>query len=211
LSEADYIDPDDRVRRQGFIDTLLRHPLVRPDGLLDPEVYKLRAAIGAISCVDGVLIRRTAIGLEGGVIRRGTGRFAGKLALVGGVVALYENARDAIRRHYRDDLGFDVEPATEWCLSRDYAPQQEGENRPGFCHDPGKHSAAKTFIMKAQGDVDNPVFGKTLLGGQEATRFEWFHPTNTPEPEHWAYDMHPTFIEVMRMANAFVTAEIIAI
>jgi ADP-ribose pyrophosphatase YjhB (NUDIX family) len=194
----------DGTRRKALIQELLTLPLLRPDGLVDPDVWALRVALGAIPCVDGVLVRRAKGGLLGGVIRRKTGRFPNKLALVGGVVAQHESIETALKRHYKTDLGLDIALPMGWdhpaCM-RQYAPQKDGANLEGFCHDPGKHSYASTHIVAAQGDVADLTFGTTDLGGQEAMGLEWFHLWSTPEDAEWSYDMRPTFIEVMSKAT----------
>lgn len=178
--------------------------LVNKDGLVNPDIWNLRSKLGAVGCVDGVAIRRNGNTAEGGVIRRGTSKFAGKLALVGGVIARYESIEDAMKRHWRADLGFEIDLPLGWdcpvCM-RQYAPQVNGENRPEFCHDPGKHSYASTHLVVIT-NGDGAKFG-TKIGGQEATDFLWFTAENCPPEEEWAYNMRDTFLEVLAAGQYF--------
>lgn len=172
--------------------------IVRQDGLLDSDVWPLRPKLGPVSCVDGVAIRRNEKGrLEGGIIRRGTGKFAGKLAFIGGVVALFETIEAALRRHWRTDLGIEIDLPLGWdhpvCM-RQYAPG----DRPGFLPDPGKHSYASTHLVFRDSGAE--TFG-TGIGGQEATGFEWYSRVNCPAEEEWAYGMRSTFLDVLAGAE----------
>jgi ADP-ribose pyrophosphatase YjhB (NUDIX family) len=198
-----YITSEQAARRKALIDELLTLPLLRPDGLVDPEVWKLRTSLGAIPCVDGVLVRKDNYGLWGGVIRRQTGRFPNKLALVGGVVGYGESIASAMARHYKTDLGLDVTLPLGWdrpvCM-RQYAPDKPQDEDHEFCHDPGKHSYASTHIVKPLGDVSKLSFGTTDLGGQEASGLEWYRIWDAPDDSEWSYDMRHTFIAVMSRA-----------
>jgi hypothetical protein len=152
----------------------LAEKLVRKDGLVNPNLWPLRSALGAISCVD----------------------------VVGGVVALYESMADAMRRHFKTDLNLEIEfplgPDRPVCM-RQYAPQVNGENRKDFCHDPGKHSYAPTHIVRIVGDGSNIRFGEKI-GGQEAMGFEWHTAHSCPPESEWGYNMHGTFLVVLEEA-----------
>jgi hypothetical protein len=190
-----------------------RTDLIRPDGLMDPDKWPLRPATGPVACVDAV-----AISIEqrlytdwkvsgewrvsGGVIRRNTGRYAGKLALIGGVVARYESIGDALARHWHADLGLEIGLPLGWdhpvCM-RQYAPQRDGVNRTDFCHDPGKHSYASTHIVTLPEDY--VVDFKSKIGGQEAIGFEWYDAMTCPPESEWGYDMRQTFLHVLERAQ----------
>ncbi|KXK08770.1 MAG: hypothetical protein UZ21_OP11001000322 [Microgenomates bacterium OLB22] len=184
-----------------------RSDLIRQDGLMDPDKWALRPAIGPVACVDAVAIRIERADdfgwrVVGGVIRRNTGRYAGKLALIGGVVARYESIGDALTRHWHADLGLDIELPLGWdhpvCM-RQYAPQLDGRNRPDFCHDPGKHSYASTHIVTLS--EDQVVDFRSKIGGQEAIGFEWYDAITCPPESEWGYDMRQTFLHVLERAQ----------
>lgn len=178
---------------------------VRPDGMLDAALWPLRPALGAVACVDGVLVFNDPAhgGIHGGVIRRKTGKFPGKLALVGGVVGKNESIENALRRHFKTDLSLDIGFPLGWdhpvCM-RQYAPQVDGINRAQFCWDPGKHSYASTHLVVLAGEY-KPKFGSTDYGGQEAGGIEWFRPDNCPDESEWSYNMRNTFLEVLAKAK----------
>lgn len=182
--------------------------LVQPDGRVSGAVWPLRTKLGAVPCVDGVIVKQDPKTgqLLGGVIRRRTGRFPGKLAIVGGVVGLYQSIEDALKFHYKSDLGIDVELPLGWahpvCM-RQYAPQMDGRNRNGFSHDPGKHSYASTHIVTYAGTHDQQVvFGVKSGDNQaEASGLEWYSLDTLPIEGEWSYDMSHTFVEVMLAAH----------
>lgn len=176
---------------------------VRSDGLLDPLIWPLRVALGAVACVDGIGVRRRASGtIEGGIIRRATGRFPGKLSFVGGVVAKYESREAALRRHFGTDLGIEIDflmGPSQPVEAAQYASQVDGENRRGFGHDPGKHSIADTFLVGIA-STRSMHFGATDYGGQEASGFEWYTIETCPPESDWSYGMRRGFIFALECA-----------
>jgi ADP-ribose pyrophosphatase YjhB (NUDIX family) len=178
---------------------------VRSDGMLDSVFWPLRPALGAIACVDGVAVRFNGkkLAVEGGIIRRKTGKFPNKLALVGGVVGKNESIENALRRHFKTDLGLDIDFPLDWdhpvCM-RQYAPQVDGINRYQFCWDPGKHSYASTHAVVVTSDPKKIALGSTDYGGQEAGGVEWYRPDNCPDESEWSYNMRGTFLEVLAAA-----------
>ena len=179
--------------------------LINEDGLVAPEVYTLLTSLGARPCVDGVALRRNEAGeLEGSVIRRKSGKFPGKLALVGGNIALKESIEHALRRHYRTDLGVEIEFPIGWdqcAYLAQYAPKQDGANLPAFSEDPTKHSVASTHIVRITSDLNSLVFGKTTYGGQEAMGLEWYTLKDVPPEGDWSYNMRDLFIKVLTKAQ----------
>lgn len=194
------------ISTKDLVATLLERKieLVRSDGMLDGYIWPLRTALGAIACVDGVAIRRIGDIVEGGVIRRVTGRFPNKLALIGGVVGLYESIDTAMKRHWRTDLGLEIKLPLGWqrpvCM-RQYAPQVDSQNRMDFCHDPGKHSYASTHLVKIVSDPRSVTLGATEYGGQEAASFHWYSKETCPPAEEWSYDMHESFLFCLEQAK----------
>lgn len=181
--------------------------LVGPDGLVQGDIWPLRTKLGAIPCVDGVAVRRNAAGeIEGGIIRRRTGKFPGKLALIGGVIARYESIEDALKRHWREDLGLLVYLPTGWSRPvrmQQYAPQVDGRNRLSFLHDPGKHSVASTHLVIIDPKSGPVTFGHKL-GGQEAEDFVWLSKETCPGDTEWAYNMRETFLDCLTAAEALL-------
>lgn len=180
--------------------------LVRDDGLIDPSLWSLRKSLGAVGCVDGVAVKRIDGVIHGTVIRRNTGKFSGKLALVGGVVALNESIEAALKRHWKVDLNYDVILPMGWshpvCL-RQYAPKVDGVNLPDFCEDFGKHSYASTHLVIIQ-NSESDLFMGVKVGGQEARGLEWYSSVTCPPTQEWAYDMRPTFLEMIKAAEAII-------
>jgi len=183
---------------------LATRDLVRSDGLVIPSIWSLRTKLGAIPCVDGIPVEIDNDGnVRGLVIRRRTGKFPNKLALVGGVVALNESIESAMFRHFKADLNIDIALPLGWdhpvCM-RQYAPQIEGENLKDFCHDPGKHSYASTHLVEIVGDKTKIRFGEKI-GGTEAMDVEWHNAHSCPHDDQWSYNMRSTFLEVLEAAR----------
>ncbi len=180
--------------------------LVNCDGSVDPEIYPLRAILGAVGTADSIAVRMEDGKIYGAVIKRKTGRFPNKLALIGGVVYRYEALEDAVKRHWKQDLGLHISLPLGWdhpvCM-RQYAPQINGVNRSGFCHDPGKHSYASTHLVIINGDYTKTSFG-TKIGGQEASALLWYAEETAPDEGEWSYDMRSTFLELLRTAKQLV-------
>lgn len=177
--------------------------IVREDGMLDGNIWPLRPKLGAVACVDGVALRfnvRSGGHFEGGVIRRKTGKFPNKLAYIGGVVGKNEAAEAALKRHWRTDLGLEIELPMGWqhpVVLNQYSPQVEGKNRPDFMHDPGKHSFAPLYMVFITSDSNKISLGSTEYGGQEASGFEWYTPQNCPPESEWSYDQRDGFLAVL--------------
>lgn len=174
--------------------------ILRDDGLISPECYPLRTALGTVGTIDCVAIHVENGTIYGGIIRRKTGqKFAGLLALVGGIVARYENITDAIKRHWKQDLGLDVEPLLGWdwpIAAHQYAPQIDGSNREGFGEDPSKHSFGPDYAVIINGDRHAVKLGEKL-GGQEAFGLEWYSAENCPPESDWGYDMRRQFLVIL--------------
>ena len=188
----------------------LAEACVRPDGMVDPAIWPIRTALGAIPCVDGIAVRMNQDGwVEGGTIRRRTGKFPGKLAYIGGVVGKFESVEAAMRRHWRTDLGLEIELPMGWqhpVVHRQYASQVDGKNRPDFSWDPGKHSFAPLYMVVITSDPNNITLGSTSYGGQEASGFEWYTAERCPPESEWSYDQREGFLQVVAKAEELVVA-----
>ncbi len=180
---------------------------VNAEGRVDGAIWPLRKDLGPVACVDGIAMQINNGVVEGGVIRRLTGKFPNKIAYIGGVVPLYVSIEEAMRRHFGTDLGLEITLPLGWdhpMFMRQYAPQEDGHNRSDFCWDPGKHSYASTHLVVITGDPKNITLGSTKEGGQEAGGFEWYSAHTCPPKDEWSYDMRDGFIESLDIAAAAV-------
>ena len=178
--------------------------LVRPDGLLDPEIWPIRPALGAITCVDSIAVKRRHSCVYGAVIRRNTGKFSSRLAFIGGVVAKYESYDKAVERHWRDDLNLRVNLLTRWkypLCAQQYAPQIDLVNQLGFCEDPGKHATAINYAVLIENEHELR-FG-TKIGGQEACALEWHSEETCPPEEEWGYNARTPFLELLNRVKSY--------
>ncbi len=181
-----------------------RTDLRSPDGLLTPDVFHLRTEIGAIPCTDAVPIRLRDGIIEGAVIRRGIGAYTGKFAVIGGVIAYGESIEQALRRHFRTDLGVEI----SWL-------DPEGWHRPmltvqykkfdrsagmdqDFNHETSKHAVALTYLVTLASEIVR--FGTTRYG-QEATEMQWFSTVTCPPEDEFGYDTRRTFLTCLAEAE----------
>lgn len=169
-----------------------RDDLFGADGRLGDGAFKLADTLGTRVCVDGAPVRLVDDSdsdhhrrLELMAIRRGTGPYAGNLCLVGGGVRRVkedgqpESFEEALGRHFRTDLGWEIEPLEGWerphHLAQDMRPDDDGEVQPGFTPNPASgHLVAARFIVKVTDGEQEPTFGSTDVGGQEAVGVQWF-------------------------------------
>jgi ADP-ribose pyrophosphatase YjhB (NUDIX family) len=196
--------------------------LVNPDnGFLSREAFALQDTLGTRVCVDGAPGRVNENGeVELMAIDRGTGPYAGRLCLVGGGVGrvnekgqlVPERIDEALKRHFKRDLGFNVAPATSWNtpqhIGQDMRPDENGELRDGFTPNPdSRHLIAMRYLVKVVDHEGNqiqdpkPEFGSTIFG-QEASDIVWFTEDQMPEdPNAWGYGHNETYQAMFRAAN----------
>lgn len=177
----------------------LRTDLLHANGLLPPELFQLRAKLGAIVCTDGVPVRMHEGMLQGGLIRRNTGEYRGKLCIIGGIVALGETLDAALRRHFQTDIGKDITFLDPLGVKRPHGVYQYyGErDKQAFLPEPTKHAVALTYLVSI-GD-DNFTFGSSDYG-QEASAFEWHSANVCPPAEEFGYQTQKVFLECMNEA-----------
>ncbi len=207
------------------MDTLLNEILRRKDELLTAEgwlpqkSFALADTLGIRVCVDGVPARVNEAGdVELMAIRRNTGPYAGKLALIGGGVGRVEengewapeSIEEALRRHFEVDLGFDIEPVGSWqspaYIAQDMRPI-DGEVRPGFTPNPNsRHLVAIRYLVQLNSGRDAPVFGITELGGQEASGVEWLSEKTMPDPTEFGYGHHETYRVMFPIARQLLSS-----
>lgn len=197
-----------RIATKEIVRELLHRPdLRKPDGLLEPELFKLREALGAIPCVDAIPVRRRNGVVEGAVIRRGTGEYKRRLALVGGVIAYGESVEAALRRHFHDDLGLAISFPEGQTWHRpvrvvQYAPYDTSGNvLDGFRHDPTRHAVALTYLVTLESEE---VRLGTTIYGQEAEEMLWFSRESCPVPEDFGYLLRDVFLDCLAEAERLV-------
>ncbi|MDP3771771.1 MAG: DUF4916 domain-containing protein [bacterium] len=192
--------PTDALARELATRTDLRYQ----DGLLAPELFHLRTELGAIACTDAVPVRLRDGIIEGAVIRRGIGEYAGKFAIIGGVIAHGESIEQALRRHFRTDLGVEI----NWLDPEGWrhpilAVQYKQFDRANgmdkdFNHETSKHAVVFTYLVTIASETIR--FGTTRYG-QEATEIQWFSTTTCPPEDEFGYDTHRTFLACLTEAE----------
>ena len=202
------------------IDTLLAEVLRRKgelltdDGLLTDKSFALADFLGTRVAVDGVAVRHNDKEQpELMAIRRNTGPYAGKLCLVGGGIGrineagawLPESIDEALKRHFKTDLGYDISPVGSWdaphYVAQDMRPI-EGVVRPGFMPNPNsRHLLASRYLVTLNNPTERPVFGSTSVGGQEAADIEWFTKSEMPGHDDFGYNHGQTYDHMFNVAS----------
>ncbi|KKQ74309.1 MAG: hypothetical protein US96_C0035G0013 [Candidatus Woesebacteria bacterium GW2011_GWB1_38_5b] len=123
-----------------------------------------------ISCVDVIPVRHTERGYEIGIIKRGTGSQAGKLAIVGGRIFKDEYPNDAIRRHLIKDLN--VHGFAHFGKATDHSPfflqmyaHANSSQAEGYGFDPTKQAITLTYLVQ----IDE----QPQPSGDEAIEYLW--------------------------------------
>lgn len=175
-----------------------------PDGLLPSELFNLRTELGAIACTDAIPVRLRDGIVEGAVIRRGIGEYAGKFAIIGGAIAHGESIEQALRRHFRTDLGAEI----NWLNSEGwrhpiFAVQYKQFDRStgmdkDFNHETSKHAVVLTYLVTLASETVR--FGSTRYG-QEATDIQWFSTATCPPEDEFGYDTRRTFLACLAEAE----------
>ena len=168
---------------------LARGDLVGENGYLRGASWDMADELGIRACVDGAPFRLNNDGeVEAMAIVRNTGRFAGKLCLVGGGVGrvldqetgkwVPETVEHALRSHFRNDLGREIEILSgNWqrpdYLAQDMRPDEQGDVQPGFEPNYGsRHLLANRWAVRFTDDKPFTL-GETAFG-KEAKGVEWF-------------------------------------
>lgn len=203
------------------LDALLSEILRRKDELLLPEgwltekSFALADFLGIRVCVDGVPVRINKDGaIELMAIRRNTGPYRGQYALVGGGVGrvknengelMPESIEESLKRHFRVDLGFDIEPIGSWqkpdYLAQDMRPIG-GEVKTEFTPNPNsRHLIAARYLVRVIEGDENPLFGATEIGGQEASAVVWFAENQLPADSEFGYGHLETYKAMFGIAQ----------
>lgn len=193
------IDPSQIPTEELARELIRRADLVQPNGLLSPDIFTLRARIGPIICTDGIPVRMHEGILQGGLIRRNTGEYRGKLCIIGGTVALGETLDAALRRHFQTDIGKEITFLDPLGITRPIGVYQyygEGDAK-AFLPEPTKHAIALTYLVSIEDG--NFIFGSSRYG-QEASAFEWYSAESCPTAEEFGYQMRNVFLECLSEA-----------
>ena len=165
--------------------------LIKDDGLLRELPYALRITLGPISCIDSFGFRETPNGREVLAIVRNTDEFAGLTCAIGGGTAYGESLEDSLKRHWRNDLGCEIEFDWEYPLRMNqFKPGGTGQFNP----DAKKHSIAPAYSVKL---LNEPTKLGNTIYGQEARGYTWFNKDNFPAPEKFAYGFYKTFHQIL--------------
>lgn len=190
-------------------------------GGLTIPAFKLAGLMASRRCVDGAPVRRNEDGdVELMAIVRGTGKEAGKLCLIGGGVGLVKDERftdeqgnalwvpqtneEALRGHFRTDLGYEIEPITSWrepqYFAEDMRPAADGSIKPGMLPNPNENAHAARYLVKITNGAEAPVYGEGF-GGQEATDVVWFDEAGMPELGAFGYNHGDTYQVMFQAAE----------
>jgi ADP-ribose pyrophosphatase YjhB (NUDIX family) len=183
---------------------LTRQDLLDKNDALILPLYQLFSKYGVFPCVDGVAVRLNSGEIEAMAIRRGTGAEKGKLCSVGGRIKRNETIEECLRRHFKMDVGCEIEMLVPWDRPVDAlqcAPIVEVGSNTDFGPEYGKHTISLYYPVLLIGE---PTFGATAHGGQEATSVEWYTLKNLPSREEFGYNQRPKFVACLEAAERFL-------
>jgi hypothetical protein len=189
--------------------------MINESGFLSSEAFLLRNLLGIRVCVDGAAARRNAFNeVELMAIRRNTGPYAGKLCLVGGEVIsvkdeggerLAESFEEALARHFKKDTGYEIKSLMPWhspYVVQEMAPHY-GRVKSGFSpNQEARHLVANRFLVAITNPDNQPSFGSTEHGGQEANEIVWFNSLDMPDPAAFGYGHAETYEKMFVIAES---------
>ncbi len=200
----------------------LRETEGRFKGGLTVPAFQLAARFAPRDCVDGVPVRRNKDGeIELMAIRRNTGKEIGKLCCVGGGVDMVQDKRfrdekgdalwrpqsnlEALRKHFRTDLGWEIELVTgedtPQYFAQDMKPDAQGKIMDGMMPNPHENvRAARYLVQITDGDPEKPTYG-VGRGGQEAAGVEWFTQDQMPDLGDFGYNHGLTYNRMFEAAE----------
>lgn len=157
---------------------------------LDNNLYKNISSHIPIICVDILPVKKVNKDWKIGIIKRSTGKEAGKLAILGGRIALNETIPEAINRHLLKDLKvykfnfYQINNTQKPFYVQQYFLGSESRKPYGF--DPTKHAIALTYLVTIN-EEPNPR--------DEASAFSWIDKNQIPT--------NPAFNQDTVMQEAF--------
>lgn len=182
-----------------------RSDLMDSEGVMSPEVFQLVEKVQPIPCVDAVPLRRKKGRVEAMAVRRGTGATKGLLVPIGGRIRYGESMEACIRRHFKTDLGCEVEMLSTWQhpVSADqWVPPKNGICPPDFHPEDTKHAVQNLHVVR---QLDEPKhFGVTHYGGQEATGVRWFGVEDMPPASAFGMEHHVSFFNALLAGSELV-------
>lgn len=180
--------------REFTTDELASELISRPDLFegehLKRSLYDLFVELGVVTCVDGIAVRKMDGKIELMTIVRNTGPFKGKLCSVGGRILLEESVESAMRRHFKTDIGSNINMLTPWdrpvLFHQFMRPQSDCTVLPDFGVEPQRrHAISLIYLVKL--DDKKMEFGQTISGGQEASGVRWFSKDDIPQDDEFGY------------------------
>jgi ADP-ribose pyrophosphatase YjhB (NUDIX family) len=141
--------------------------------------YRLLLGQVPIACVDLMPVRQRNGRTQIGLIKRRDERGGVRWAMLGGGVWRGETIAAALDRHVKETLG--EEATIELPDGQEHPPavgQYFPQLRPGFGHDPRKHSIAVSYWAALSGET-------TAMG--EAEDFDWFDLAAIPPDSEFGY------------------------
>lgn len=142
---------------------------------LNNNLYKNISSHIPIICVDIIPVKQVNKVCKIGLIIRATGNEAGKLAILGGRIALNETIPEAISRHLLKDLdihNFDFYQSNN--TQKPFYVQQYfigSESKKPYGFDPTKHAIALTYLV---------TINEEPSPRDEASAFSWIDRNQIP-------------------------------
>ncbi|HMS92581.1 MAG TPA: DUF4916 domain-containing protein [Candidatus Saccharibacteria bacterium] len=142
---------------------------------LNNNLYRKISSHIPIICVDIVPVKQVKKVWKIGIIKRATGKEAGKLAILGGRIALNETIPEAIKRHLFRDLNihkfnfYQINDTQKPFYVQQYFLGSESRKPYGF--DPTKHAIALTYLV---------TINEEPIPRDEASAFSWIDRNQIP-------------------------------
>ena len=176
-------------------------------GHLKRSLYDLFVELGVVACVDGIPIRVKDGNIELMAIIRNIGTFKGKLCSVGGRILLEESVEAALVRHFKTDLGAEIQMLTAWdkpaLFHQFMRPRSDGKVLANFgVESQRRHAVSTIYLVKI--DDKNIAYGQTSSGGQEARGVKWFSKDNMPRDDEFGYGQEVYFKKSFDVAQSLI-------
>lgn len=180
------------VLKMVFLRSVLKYPMKYSDEFiyLNKDLYRTISSKIPIVCVDILPVKQVNKIWKIGIIERATGIESGKIAILGGRIALNETISEAISRHLLKDLNihkfsfYQTNKTQKPFYVQQYFLGSESKKPYGF--DPTKHAIALTYLVTIN-EKPNPR--------DEASAFNWIGRDQIPVRSAFNQDtvMHEAF------------------